>query len=243
MSETSDVKKRSIIITGATGGLGRALTHHLAELFRDDEFVLFGRSLQKLEQLRDDVFKEQPGFKSTLIEADFTNPVWADDISEEVAAITQNPVRLLIHNAGHYSVSTLDEISPNEMNTGFQINVAAPVTLTQMVDQQLDEEALVIGIGSLGSYSGLSDAGFYATTKHALLGFLRSLREQYRARGVKVTALLPGPIYTDSWHGSGVDKIKLIQPEDICKIVSNLCTLSKSVNVDEIVLNPVRFNR
>ena len=156
MSETSDVKKRSIIITGATGGLGRALTHHLAELFRDDEFVLFGRSLQKLEQLRDDVFKEQPGFKSTLIEADFTNPVWADDISEEVAAITQNPVRLLIHNAGHYSVSTLDEISPNEMNTGFQINVAAPVTLTQMVDQQLDEEALVIGIGSLGSYSGLS---------------------------------------------------------------------------------------
>jgi short-subunit dehydrogenase len=242
MNESTKTSQRSIIITGATGGLGRELTHHLAEKYSDDHFVLFGRSSQKLEKLRDEVFKKNPGFDPTLITADFSETAWSENYVG-LEALTNHPVRLLIHNAGHYSVSTLDEISGNELQTGFQINVSAPIKLTQLVDQQLDEHSIIIGIGSLGSYTGLADAGYYSTTKHALLGFLRSLREQYRERGVKVTALLPGPIYTDSWHGSGVDKKKLIQPEDISKIVSNLAELSSSVNVDEIVLNPVRFNR
>lgn len=242
MNESTASTRRSIIITGATGGLGRALTHHLADQFPNDQFVLFGRSSQKSEQLRDDVLREHPGFQSSLVQADFADADWSNEVVD-VEALKKNKVRLLIHNAGLYSVSSLDEISQEEMSRGFSVNVEAPIKLTQLVDSQLDENSLIVGIGSLGSYQGLADAGFYSTTKHALLGFLRSLREQYRERGVKVTALLPGPIYTDSWHGSGVDKNKLIQTEDISKIVSNLCTLSQSVNVDEIVLNPVRFNR
>lgn len=233
---------KSIIISGATGGLGRALTHHLAGKFPNDQFILFGRSQQKLDQLKEHVQQEHPETDISILRADFSDSEWAEELSEE-NVLTKYSVRFLIHNAGFYSVSTLDEIGEEEMNTAYRVNVTAPIQLTQLLDSCLSVASHIVGIGSLGSYTGLADAGYYATTKHALLGFLRSLREQYRERGVKVTAILPGPIYTDSWHGSGVDKKKLIQPEDICKIVSNLAELSQSTNVDEIVLNPVRFNR
>jgi short-subunit dehydrogenase len=93
----------------------------------------------------------------------------------------------------------------------------------------------VCSIASLAAYPG---GGAYSISKYALLGFTKNLRQEMKFHGIKVTAVIPGAVYTDSWKGSGVPLERIMEAEDIAKLIYNAAQLSPQAVVEEIVVRP-----
>ncbi|HNN72209.1 MAG TPA: short-chain dehydrogenase, partial [Ferruginibacter sp.] len=72
----------------------------------------------------------------------------------------------------------------------------------------------------------------------ALYGFSKNLREEMKPYGIKVTHVLPGAAYTDSWSGSGIDPHRLMEASDIAEMVYVAAQLSPQACVEEIILRP-----
>ena len=79
--------------------------------------------------------------------------------------------------------------------------------------------------------------GAYSISKFALLGFTKNLRYELRPHNVKVTALVPGAVYTDSWKGF-VEPERIMEPEDIATLIYTTSRLSPQATVEEIVIRP-----
>ena len=71
-----------------------------------------------------------------------------------------------------------------------------------------------------------------------MLGFSKNLREELKPYNIKVTSVLPGAVYTNSWAGSGVDENRIMQDDDIAKMVYAASQLSPKACVEEIILRP-----
>jgi NAD(P)-dependent dehydrogenase (short-subunit alcohol dehydrogenase family) len=78
----------------------------------------------------------------------------------------------------------------------------------------------------------------YGAAKHGLLGLARSLREEVRELGLRVTTLLPGATYTGSWAASGLPEARFMPPEDLARLVVDLHRLSDRTVVEEVLLRP-----
>jgi short-subunit dehydrogenase len=82
------------------------------------------------------------------------------------------------------------------------------------------------------------NGGAYSISKYALLGFTRNLRNELKPHGIKVTAVIPGAAYTDSWKGSGVPEERIMEAEDIARMVYHATQLSPQAVVEDIVMRP-----
>ena len=90
-------------------------------------------------------------------------------------------------------------------------------------------------MASLGAYP---NGGAYSISKFALLGFTKNLRKELQPHGIKVTAIIPGAAYTDSWKGSGVAEERLMEANDIAKAIYNATQLSPQAVIEEILIRP-----
>jgi short-subunit dehydrogenase len=93
----------------------------------------------------------------------------------------------------------------------------------------------ICSIASLAAYPG---GGAYGISKYALLGFTKNLRHELREHGIKVTAIIPGAVYTDSWKGSGVPEDRIMEDRDIARMIYACSQLSLQAVVEEIVVRP-----
>ena len=93
----------------------------------------------------------------------------------------------------------------------------------------------ICSVASLKAYKG---GGSYSVSKFALLGFTHNLREELKTKNIKVTAVIPGAAYTDSWKQSGLDEKRFMQDKDIAEMVFAASRLSPSACVEEIVMRP-----
>ena len=121
-----------------------------------------------------------------------------------------------------------------------QANLYSAVSVTQrfLDDLKSKPDGLVINICSVGAVEGLEDSGAYSASKHALLGYTRSLRKELMETKVGVTAINLGQTQSTSWEGSLIDRDLLIDPDDVAKIILNLTQLSPRTVVEEILVKP-----
>jgi NADP-dependent 3-hydroxy acid dehydrogenase YdfG len=91
---------------------------------------------------------------------------------------------------------------------------------------------------SIASVAAYPNGGAYSISKFALLGFSKNLREEMKKKGVKVTAILPGAAWSDSWRGADFPENRLMQASDIAKTVWACYDLSDAAVVEEILMRP-----
>ncbi len=96
----------------------------------------------------------------------------------------------------------------------------------------------IFNICSIASLQAYPNGGAYSISKFALAGFSRNLREEMKPHGIKVTAVYPGAVYTDSWAGSGVDPQRIMEAGDIAEMVYAAAGLSPQATVEDILLRP-----
>ncbi len=107
--------------------------------------------------------------------------------------------------------------------------------LPKMIANKTGHIFTICSIASLAAYP---NGGAYSISKYALLGFTKNLRKELIPHNIKVTAIIPGAVFTDSWKGSGVSEDRIMEPEDIATLIYTASRLSPQATVEEIVIRP-----
>jgi len=183
----------TIWITGATSGIGKALTRKFVE--EGKKVALTGRSKDKLTAFVAELGVDE---KTVL-------PVPADVADDEAVAAAYSHIKntwgvpdLVIANAGTHINMPASEISLDKCRKLFEINLVGAVStlLVGLPDMMLRGKGHLVGVGSLSSYRGLPLAAAYGASKAGLNNFLQSLRFDAETYGITVTAINPGFVKT-----------------------------------------------
>ena len=97
----------------------------------------------------------------------------------------------------------------------------------------------IFNICSIASLQAYSQGGSYSISKFALDGFSKNLRLELKDKGIKVTGVYPGATFTNSWAGSGVEPSRIMEAQDIAKMILAATQLSPQAVVEDIVMRPL----
>lgn len=185
---------RTALLTGATGGLGRAIATALAQ--RGAKVVLSGRSLEALEAMA----AELPGSGHRTLSSDLSQPGAAEKLAAEAGSID-----VLVANAGLPGTGRLPDFSAGELTGTLRVNLEAPMLLARALEPGMLERGSghMVFISSLSGKSATPLSSVYNATKFGLRGFALGLRADLDPVGVGVSIVSPGTIreagmYADS---------------------------------------------
>ena len=226
------------LITGAGGGIGRAIAVNLAQLGM--KIVLCGgNNLEKLEITRQEVEKYTSALviPGNLTDLDFL----ASAIDRTIGKF--GTLDLLINNAGVAQSTPFAEVTPEEFDRIMAINTRVPFFLTQKALPFLKKSAspTVINLASVVAHAGYPLQSVYTASKHALLGLTKSFAREYYQDGIRVHAICPGGVYTDMVKISRPDLSPegMIMPDEIADIVRFLVENRGNAVIDEILVHRV----
>jgi short-subunit dehydrogenase len=149
-------------------------------------------------------------------------------------------IDVLINNAGSFIPGNISDEPDGALETMLDVNLASAYHLTRsllpkMISARTGQIFTMCSVASLGAYP---NGGSYSISKFALLGMTKNLRHELKPHGIKVTAVIPGAAYTDSWKSSGLPEQRFMEAEDIASMVYAATLLSPQAVVEEIVLRP-----
>lgn len=226
-------EQSSIIISGGSKGIGLAIARVFARN-TSRPLVLIARSQNDLEEARKLCLAD--GAKTvSVIDADLTK-------AEEISSIDFSKFNpgILLNNAGSFLFKKLEHTSPEEFEGQFLINTMAAFNLTTASLPALLKQprALIVNISSMSALKGMASSGAYVMSKHALLGYTRSLRKELRKSNIAVTAINLGQTYSTSWEGVDIDPKRLINPDDVGRLILALSEMTPQTVAEEINLMP-----
>ena len=208
------------LVTGATGGLGRAIALQLA---RDGaEVIVQGRNAQRGQQTVDAI--GDAGGGARFIAADLSDVTAITQLATEAGEID-----ILVNNAGFSVWGATTEVGAEDFDAMFAANVRGPYNLVAAFAPAMAERGAgsIINIGSMAGSVGLPGAAAYGATKAALGALTRSWAAEYSASGVRVNTVAPGPIYTRPEARDLFDQLgettavkRAAQPEEIAEFVA-----------------------
>lgn len=216
---------KSILITGATSGLGESLSLSLVDEYR---VFCIGRNEAKLKALN------SAGCHTLKIDF-LKSDSWIDQVKDFCP-----DVDILVNNAGIFPIKNLSQSSIEDYDNCFRVNVRAPYILMQLYLEKMKakESGCVVNILSSSAYNGSKDTALYCASKHALLGLTRSAFLEYRGTGVNVCSVSPGSMQTPMGAtDTRQDFSTFIETEEVTNFIKNLIKLNKSMVIDEVRLN------
>jgi short-subunit dehydrogenase len=196
--------ERSVaLVTGASGGIGRAFALALAE--RGHDVVLVARDTARLEGVAKEI-REGAGAGAEILTADLTDPVGLATVEARVSDAAR-PVDLLVNNAGFGTYGTFSELPVERETQEIQLNVVALVRLTHAALGGLVERGRggVINVASIGGLQPTPGYATYGATKAFVISFTEAIHEELKGTGVRAMALSPGFTRTEFQDNAGVD--------------------------------------
>jgi short-subunit dehydrogenase len=149
-------------------------------------------------------------------------------------------VDVLVNNAGSFIPGNISDEPEGALEAMIDINLCSAYHITRtllpkMIASKTGHIFTMCSIASLGAYP---NGGAYSISKFALLGFTKNLRRELQPHGIKVTAIIPGAAYTDSWKASGIPEHRIMKADDISAMIYSATQLSPQAVVEEIVIRP-----
>lgn len=180
-----ELRGKTALLTGATGGLGRAIAQGLAE--RGAKVILSSRKPDELEQLRDRL----PGEGHRFAVSDLAEPGAGTVLLAEAGELD-----VLVANAALPASGKLDGYSSEQIQRALRVNLEAPVLMThELLPRWLERDAgHFVFISSLNGKVATARSSLYSATKFGLRGFSLGLREDLRPTGVSASVVMPGTI-------------------------------------------------
>ncbi|MEX2106165.1 MAG: SDR family oxidoreductase [Solirubrobacterales bacterium] len=178
-----DLSGRTALLTGATGGLGRAIARALAQ--RGARLALSGRKAEALEELA----AELPGGGHRALPSDLAEPGAAEKLAAEAGEVD-----VLVANAGLPGAGRMEEFSPDEVKRALRVNLEAPMLLAQALYPAMLEKGSghLVFVASLSGKAPSPHSSIYNATKFGLRGFALGLRADLSPQGVGVSIVSPG---------------------------------------------------
>jgi short-subunit dehydrogenase len=183
------LQDKRVLLTGATGGIGSALAHQLAEA--GAQVVLCGRQLESLEALRVTLPHPQKHI-SCCFDVAVSSP---ETIFEAINAC--GAVDILINNAGCGYFSWLENQSVENITQQINTNLVAPILLTKTLLPIMKRPGMIVNIGSCLGAIGYPGYSIYSATKFGLRGFSESLARELCTEELSVIYIAPRATATD----------------------------------------------
>jgi short-subunit dehydrogenase len=192
----SPTEGRTILVTGASSGIGAAVAREVAS--RGDTVALVARRQERLDAVLADCRRTAPA--SERWAADLSEPAVAADLT---LAISDHYGRLdvLINNAAVPMRRHATRLTMAEVERTMRINYFSPVAMTLAILPQMLERGsgTIVNVSSLGGRLGIATEAAYSGSKFALAGWSESLAIDLDGSGVSVKLILPGAIDTEIW--------------------------------------------
>lgn len=229
-----------MIISGASKGIGKAI----AEKFAAAGNGLYLCARNEL-QLGETVRGLQQNFPDSTVQslpADLSKKEdgrrFANWVLQQTAG--SGGPQVLVNNTGTFTPGSIWNEEDGALENMLATNLYSAYHLTRALLPRMMESGHghIFNLCSIASLHAYKNGGAYGISKFALLGFSRNLREELKPYGIKVTAVLPGAVYTDSWKGSGVPEQRIMEAADIASLVYTAATLSPQATVEDIVIRP-----
>ncbi len=226
------------IITGSTKGIGKAIADML--IANGFDIAICARTLADLEQQQADYNRRYPGQKVYIQAVDVADRSAVIDFGRQAVAFLGGALHILINNAGLYFPGNVLDEEAQQLEYTMQVNLYSAYHLTRTVTEALVQTpgSHIFNMCSIASLQAYPGGGSYSISKYALLGFNDNIRMELRDKGVKVTAICPGAVWSNSWEGSGIPAERIMEADDIAASIWNAYNLSPRAVVERIVLRP-----
>jgi len=234
MFDLSILKGKSAFITGATGGIGYAIASALAQ--SGCNLFLTATNQNALEQLSSElsihnasIFYEAGNFSSK------------DDIYSVIdkAKKSLGSIDIIINSAGIFPNMGLFDIKDEDYDEVMDINFRAAFIFIREFSKQMvkNKWGRIVNIGSSSAYFGHGETSLYCASKHALLGFSRSIHEELKQYNVRTFCISPSS--TQSKIGLATknqDYSTFLDPDDVAKYVVFAISHNSNIVAEEIFL-------
>lgn len=226
----------NVIITGGTKGIGRAI----ADLLWKEGFnlAICARNQTDLDNMHND-FKDSEDQKLLTQSCDVS-------VKEDVLQFAEyvlsewNKIDVLINNAGVFFPGVLIEEEDGTLEKMIDTNLYSAYHLTRKIAPIMIEngQGHIINMCSIASQIAYPNGGSYSISKFAMLGFSKVLREELKDKGVRVTSILPGATWSNSWAGADLPAERLMEANDIAIAVQAAIKMSHAAVMEEIIVRP-----
>ena len=186
-------EKKYALITGATGGLGKAFVYALAK--RGYALLMTGRSEEKLLRLQSEIAEEYPQIETRIYPADLANEGGRYEMTEKIAGEGLR-ISLLANVAGADVQKGLADYTQEKIAFQCRVNFEAAVSLCRFAIEHRAERLEIVNVSSVSGIYPMPYFAIYSATKCALTSFSQALREEMRGKNIAVTAVLPGAMPT-----------------------------------------------
>jgi short-subunit dehydrogenase len=225
------------VITGASRGIGKALAQTFA--LHGYNLLLCSKTESHLLETINELKAAYPAVSVEGKAMDLGKKEEARLFGEWVLN-NSDTVDVLINNTGTFIQGNVSDEPDGALETMLEVNLYSTYHTTRTILPRMKARKsghifTICSIASLAAYPG---GGAYGISKYALLGFTRNLRSELKEHGIKVTAVIPGAVYTDSWRGSGVAESRIMETADITRMIFAASQLSPQAVVEDIVLRP-----
>ena len=226
----------NIVITGASKGIGFATAKAFAAA--GHHLYLTSKTAADLAAAAAELQAAYPSVTIEFMHADLAIKGQVHCFSEWLLARAVPDV--LVNNAGYFLPGQLQDEAEGQLEAQLNANLFSAYHLTRDLLPSMIQvkQGHIFNICSIASLQAYPHGGSYSISKYALLGFSANLRLELKDKGIKVTAVCPGATYTNSWKGSGVSEERIMEANDIAKMIYAATQLSAQAVVEDIVLRP-----
>jgi len=210
---------RTVIVTGAAGGLGRAFAEAFAR--RGDLAVIADIDEAGAQRAASAIV--EAGGKAIGVRVDVTDANSARELAAAAAAAGDGGIDVIVNNAAIYATLTrspFEEIDEAEWDRVMAVNLKGPWQVVRACSPLLREGARIVNIASATVMSGSAQWAHYVASKAGVIGLTRVMAKELGVRGITVNAVAPGFTLTDASHSLK----RPIHPDDIVGAVEFLAS-------------------
>ena len=230
---------KKCFITGATGALG----FELARLFTKSKCKLFitgknhSKLISKYKKLKFEFPKEKIFFKQCNLGSSKEINLLCNLVLKKL-----KNVDILINCAGIFSIENLNRVNSRKFDEIFAVNVKAPIIITKnfIESMRLNRWGRIINIGSSSSYEGFEKTALYCSSKHALLGFSRSVYNEYKKYGIRSLIFSPGSIKSKmSKKIKNQDYRTFLDAKDVAQVILSSIKYDMQLVIPETIIKRI----
>lgn len=205
----------NILITGASKGIGQVIAEELKQF---GNVYVTGRNEEALKS-----------FENYCV-CDLASQT---DVLEEF--IAKNNIDILINNAGEYIYGAIDDVTQEQIDHIFKVNVIAPIKLISATTKIMKNNkwGRIVNIGSISGVMGEANASLYSSTKSALIGLTKALALELAEYNITVNTINPGWVDTDMGNSSCgefskeelvecIPQHRFVEPKEVADLVKYL---------------------
>ena len=226
------------LVTGATEGIGRATALALGRA--GYRVGICSRSIEKVEATLAELRAQ--GVTAAGAAADVADPDQVRHLVDQVRGAL-GEIDVLVNNAGVLIARPIEELTLEDWDVTMATNLRSLYLTTRLVlpGMRTRRQGTIVNVASLAGRNGFVGGSAYSASKHAVLGFSRSLMLEVRKDNVRVIAICPGSVATGMLRNQAMlkpDHERILRPDDVAASILHVLTLPTGALVSELDIRP-----